>query len=84
MIMVICIDNIMYPNKNHDLFPLGLVHIMYQMTKGIRYDWEFYIISQMYHDLHNFLMTQKSGRWITHSSLLQCWAYENILIIHPM
>lgn len=31
LIMVFCIDIIIYPDKNHEVFPLGLVHVVYQI-----------------------------------------------------
>lgn len=81
--MEICIDNIVYPYNNHEVFPLIFIHVLFHMFQGVCYAWASYIISHMYHDLHNFVMLQKSGKIVAYSLLLHCWAYEHICVCRP-
>jgi len=78
-----CINSTIYPNKNQDVFPLGLVHVVYQMMQGNWYAWAPYIIAQIYNDLHNFVIMKKSGKRVAHSFVLQFWAYEHIIMVQP-
>jgi len=47
LIMVAWIDNIIYPNKNNEVFPLGLIWVVYEMIQGHWYAWSPYIIIQI-------------------------------------
>ena len=35
LIMATYIDSIMYPNKNHEVFQIGLIHVVNKMCQGV-------------------------------------------------
>lgn len=62
LIMATCINSIMYLDKNHEVFPLELVHVVYQMTEDVRYASDPYINAQMYMTCINLLWCKRVGK----------------------